>query len=125
MSPKVPSPASRYRELVAAISEADRRYYVEDAPTLTDAEYDALRVELNALEARIASLSEEIEALATEDEACKRLMTVPGIGIIISSAVVSAIGTGGSELWATISSTHPISGREETPDSRRISPKRA
>ena len=31
MSPKVPSPASRYRELVAAISEADRRYYVEDA----------------------------------------------------------------------------------------------
>jgi transposase len=50
--------------------------------------------ELNTLEARIESLTEEIEALAAEDEACQRLMTVPGIGVIISSAVVSAIGTG-------------------------------
>ena len=51
MSAKGLGPAARYRELVAAITEADRRYYVEDAPTLADAEYDALRVELNALEA--------------------------------------------------------------------------
>ncbi|NQW56062.1 MAG: NAD-dependent DNA ligase LigA, partial [Chloroflexi bacterium] len=51
MSAKGLAPAARYRELVAAITEADRRYYVEDAPTLADAEYDALRVELNLLEA--------------------------------------------------------------------------
>lgn len=51
MSGKVPAPAARYRELVAAITEADRRYYVDDAPTLTDPEYDALRVELNVIEA--------------------------------------------------------------------------
>jgi transposase len=51
--------------------------------------------ELNVLESRMEALSEEIEALAAEDEACQRLMTVPGIGVIISSAVVSAIGTGG------------------------------
>ena len=51
MSGKSLAPAARYRELVAAITEADRRYYIDDAPTLTDAEYDALRVELNALEA--------------------------------------------------------------------------
>ena len=51
MSGKAGTPGARYRELVTAINEADRRYYVDDAPTLTDAEYDALRVELNALEA--------------------------------------------------------------------------
>jgi len=51
MSGKALAPGARYRELVTAINEADRRYYVDDAPTLTDAEYDALRVELNALEA--------------------------------------------------------------------------
>lgn len=45
------TPQARYLELITAINEADRRYYLEDAPTLTDAEYDALRVELNALEA--------------------------------------------------------------------------
>jgi transposase len=32
--------------------------------------------------------------LAQEDPACERLMTVPGIGPIISSATVAAIGTG-------------------------------
>ncbi len=51
--------------------------------------------ELKDLEARIESLTQEIEALAIEDDACQRLMTVPGIGVIISSAVVSAIGPGG------------------------------
>ncbi len=51
MSGRAGSPGARCRELIAAINEADRRYYVDDAPTLTDAEYDALRVELNALEA--------------------------------------------------------------------------
>jgi transposase len=35
-----------------------------------------------------------IEALAQADESCQRLMTVPGIGPIISSAVVAAIGNG-------------------------------
>ena len=39
-------------------------------------------------------LSGEIEALARLDQACLRLMTVPGIGLIISSAMVAAIGTG-------------------------------
>ena len=40
------------------------------------------------------SLSGKIEALARQDQACSRLMTLPGIGPIISSAVVAAIGTG-------------------------------
>jgi hypothetical protein len=40
------------------------------------------------------SLSDEIETLARQDSHCERLMTVPGIGPIISSAMVAAIGTG-------------------------------
>jgi Transposase IS116/IS110/IS902 family len=34
------------------------------------------------------------EALARADENCRRLMTVPGIGPIIASAMVAAIGNG-------------------------------
>ena len=45
------------------------------------------------LDQRIDGLS-EIEALARQDQAYSRLMTVPGIGPIISSAMVAAIGTG-------------------------------
>src|SRR5438874_1213023 len=46
------------------------------------------------LDERIEGLSSEIETLARQDKACERLMTVPGIGLIISSAMVAAIGTG-------------------------------
>ena len=46
------------------------------------------------LDERIASVSAEIEALAEQDNSCQRLMTVPGVGPIISSAVVAAIGNG-------------------------------
>src|SRR5438093_1725834 len=42
----------------------------------------------------IAGLSSEIETLARQDKACERLMTVLGIGPLISSAMVAAIGTG-------------------------------
>jgi len=46
------------------------------------------------LDARVEAISGEIEELARKDQACERLMTVPGIGPIISSAIVAAIGTG-------------------------------
>jgi transposase len=44
------------------------------------------------LDERIEDLSSEIEALPRQDKSCERLMTVPGIGPIISSAMVAAIG---------------------------------
>jgi len=44
-------PAARWRELVEQIDDARRRYYVDDAATLSDAEYDELYRELEALEA--------------------------------------------------------------------------
>src|SRR5262245_28900609 len=46
------------------------------------------------LDERITTVSAEIESLAKQDEGCQRVMTVPGVGPIISSAVVAAIGNG-------------------------------
>src|SRR5262249_44023067 len=46
------------------------------------------------LDERIEALSNEIEVLARRDAGCERLMSVPGLGPIISSAMVAAIGTG-------------------------------
>jgi transposase len=46
------------------------------------------------LDERIETLSREIETIARQDAGCDRLMSVPGIGPIISSAVVAAIGSG-------------------------------
>ena len=46
------------------------------------------------LDERIDKLSTEIEVLVHEDAGAERLMSVPGIGPIISSAMVAAVGTG-------------------------------
>src|SRR5262245_9523967 len=46
------------------------------------------------LDERIEGLSGEIDGLARQDAGCERLMSMPGIGPIISSAMVAAIGAG-------------------------------
>ena len=46
------------------------------------------------LDERIETVTDEIETLAKSDNSCRRVMTVPGIGPIISSAMVAAIGSG-------------------------------
>jgi transposase len=46
------------------------------------------------LDERIEGLSAEIEVVARQDAGCERLMSVPGIGPIVSSATVAAIGRG-------------------------------
>jgi transposase len=53
-----------------------------------------LAADWRRLDERIQGLSGEIEIVASQDPGCKRLMTVPGIGPIISSAMVAAIGSG-------------------------------
>ena len=53
------------------------------------------------LDERIEALSTDIETLAHQDSACERLMTVPGIGPIISSAMVAAIGAASGQ-WQRI-----------------------
>ncbi len=46
------------------------------------------------LDRRVASMTKEIDELADRDPHCRRLMRAPGVGPIISSAMVAAIGTG-------------------------------
>jgi transposase len=46
------------------------------------------------LDERIEHVTEEIEVLAHSSESCRQLMTAPGIGPLIASAMVAAIGNG-------------------------------
>lgn len=46
------------------------------------------------LDERIETVSREIETISHTEVNCQRLMTVPGIGPMISTAMVAAIGTG-------------------------------
>lgn len=53
-----------------------------------------LSADWRQLDTRIEVVTADIEALVAKDDACQRLMTVPGIGPIIASAMVAAIGDG-------------------------------
>src|SRR6478609_1462680 len=53
-----------------------------------------LACDWHRLDERVERLSDEIEAIARQDAGCERLMSVPGIGPMISSAMVAAIGAG-------------------------------
>jgi DNA ligase (NAD+) len=61
-----------YRRLHAAIAEADRLYYREDRPAISDAQYDELRRRYEAIEARFPelktadSLSDRVGAAPSE-----------------------------------------------------------
>lgn len=48
--------------------------------------------EIRLMEARIDSLERELAALSRQSEACQALASVPGIGLLTSTAMVAAIG---------------------------------
>src|SRR5262245_40155738 len=51
-----PQAKAELQRLAAEIARHDQRYYQQDAPTVSDAEYDALRVRNAAIEARFPDL---------------------------------------------------------------------
>ncbi len=50
--------------------------------------------DLRHLDERLEAITEEIETIAKNNEACQRLMTVPGVGPVIASAMVATVGDG-------------------------------
>ena len=46
------------------------------------------------LEQQIAAMNAEVEQIASSDPACQRLRQIPGIGPLVATAIVAAIGNG-------------------------------
>jgi transposase len=46
------------------------------------------------LDERIETITKEIDEISQRETSCQRLMSIPGIGPLISTAMVAAIGTG-------------------------------
>src|SRR5262245_57638137 len=59
------------KRLAAEIAAHDKRYYQQDAPTVSDAEYDALRLRNEAIEARFPDL-------VRADSPTRRVGAAPG-----------------------------------------------
>lgn len=55
-----------------------------------------MRAQWSELDRRIAAFDKELAEWARNDEAARRLMTIPGIGVLNATALVAAIGQGES-----------------------------
>jgi len=82
---------------------------------------DALWQEWKAVELSIDDFTKQIEAIARQDNKCQRLVSVPGIGPLVSTAMIAAIGNGhafakGREFAAWLGLTpkqHSTGGRSK------------
>lgn len=73
------------RRARAGLAEADLSAMARET-------FEALLDELDVLEARIARLDDRLRAVCRENETCRRLMTLPGIGPVVATALVASIG---------------------------------
>lgn len=55
---------------------------------------ECLRAQWRAVDQPIASLDEQILALARQDATSQRLMAIPGVGPMLATALVAAVGSG-------------------------------
>jgi transposase len=53
-----------------------------------------IRSEWQALDSRIEALNGEFVAIARHDETARRLVTIPGVGVLNATALVAAVGDG-------------------------------
>jgi transposase len=71
---------------------------LEDADTPLSGRLRLLILELkhewDELETRIEAANAELQLIAKQDDACNRLMEIPGFGPLVSTALVAAIGNG-------------------------------
>jgi transposase len=80
----VPQGAARVKELAALVSDPDTLVPVTARPAL-----QVLVSVLEQLEAEVRGLEAEITRRAREDETARRLMTIPGVGPLIATALVT------------------------------------
>ena len=75
-----------------------RRVLPDEGNDLTTTMRRLLRdlvADLEHLEKRIKAVTDEIDAVAAKDDAARRLMSIPGIGTLGATALLSAIGDAG------------------------------
>lgn len=82
-------PANLRKQMPTLLEDADQNITPRMRKLL-----DHLWQEWKQLDLEIGNIQEEIEAIADDDAACRRLREIPGVGPLVSTATVAAIGNG-------------------------------
>ncbi len=83
------SPASLRKGMPGGLEDADSNLTPRMRSLL-----ELLWSEWKILEGQLDGLNDDLERIASADDACRRLRQIPGIGPLISTAIVAAIGNG-------------------------------
>ena len=59
---------------------------------------ESMRAQWRAVDQPIAALDEQILALARQDDTSQRLMAIPGVGPMLATALVAAVGSGADRV---------------------------
>jgi len=86
----VPRGHKAFCALVQEVSQPDARQLSD----LLKVQIRQVAGDYHALTARIKEFDQTLQTLAIANPLCERLMTIPGIGVINATAIVSAIGNG-------------------------------
>ncbi len=82
-------PASLRRQMPEILENAEEKLSTRMRSLL-----DFLWQEWKGLPSQIERLNADLEEIASNDASCRRLQQIPGVGPLVSTAVVSAIGNG-------------------------------
>ena len=82
-------PASLRQQMPEILENADEKLSTRMRRLL-----DFLWQEWKGLQVQIESLNRDLEQIASSDPSCVRLQQIPGVGPLVSTAMVSAIGNG-------------------------------
>jgi transposase len=83
------TPAKLRIEMPGILENADN-----DLTPLMRSLIDTLWTEWKAVEQQIEGLSDELQKIADSDPGCTRIQQIPGIGPVVATAIVAAIGNG-------------------------------
>ena len=84
----IPVGAVRFRKNIRnAVGEAK-------LSALATENFNALIIEFEALDKRVAEIDRKMVAICRTDERCKRLATLPGVGPVIATALIAAVDDG-------------------------------
>ena len=81
-----PQGAGNVRDLIGRLADA------EEVPAMARGVLQVLVDQLRHTDARIAELDTQLAERAARDETAQRLMTIPGVGPIVATALVATIG---------------------------------
>ena len=109
-------PATLRRQMPEILENADEKL----SPAMRRL-LDFLWQEWKGLQVQIESLNTQLEQIASSDPSCVQLQQIPGVGPLVSTAVVSAIGNGaafkkGREFAAWLGWCHGNGPPEESPN---------